>query len=123
MELTNRQLLNSVDPLTTLNGLKLPVKISFKIAKVSKTIDDVLRSYKETLKSLQDQHAEKDEVGEKVVVGNQIKLTDPMAFDQAFQELLDCKTDVQVEQISIESLGSAEVEPKVLYYLDWLLKE
>jgi hypothetical protein len=123
MKLTNRQLLNSVDSLTQLNTLKLPVKTSFRIAKLSRAIDDVLKAYRDTLKNLQEEHAERDEVGEKVVVENQISFKDPVVFDSAFQELLDCETDVPIKQISIGTFGSVEVEPKLLYHLDWLLKD
>ena len=40
---SNQQLLNSVDTLAKLSMVKLPVKTSFKLAKLSRIIDEILK--------------------------------------------------------------------------------
>jgi hypothetical protein len=63
MKLTNRQIVESCEALSELNTLKLPVKTSFKIAKVSRIINELLKDYMETLKKLQEEHSHKNEDG------------------------------------------------------------
>ena len=123
MKLSNRRLLNSVPSLNKLNGLKLPVKTSFKLAKLSRTVETVLKDYQKTLTSLQDKHAEKDDDGEKVVVDNTVKFKSEEAFKEEFEELLDCEAEVSSKKISLNDFGTVEVEPSFLYHLDWLIKE
>lgn len=123
MKLTNRQVVQSVPAINVLNTLKLPVKASFRVAKTSKELDSVLTVYNETLKKLQEEHAERDEDGAVKTEGNQIVFKDSKAFQEAFTELLDEESDVSVRTVKLEELGSVEVEPSVLYQLDWLLEE
>lgn len=123
MKLSNRQLLNSVESLNKMNGLKLPVKTSFILAKLSRKIDEALKDYQKTLSDLQDKHAQKDEVGEKVVVDDIIQFNDKEAFATEFTELLDCESNIKSKKITLAGFGSVQVEPSLLYHLDWLIEE
>jgi hypothetical protein len=106
-----------------MNGLKLPVKTSFTLAKLSRKIDVVLKDYQKTLSELQDKHAQKDEVGERVVVDDIIQFNDQEAFAAEFSELLDCESEIKSKKISLSGFGSVQVEPSLLYHLDWLIEE
>jgi hypothetical protein len=123
MKLTNRQVVQSVPAINVLNTLKLPVKASFRVAKTSKELDSVLTVYNETLKKLQEEYCERDEEGAVKTDGNQIVFKDASAFQTAFTELLDLESEVSVRTVKLDDLGSVEVEPSVLYQLDWLLEE
>jgi hypothetical protein len=123
MKLSNRKLLNVVPSLNELNKLKLPVKTSYRLAKLSRKVESALKDYQKTLESLQDKHAERDDEGEKVVTGNTIKFVDDVAFKKEFDELLEFEADVDTKKISLNDFGSVEVEPSFLYHLDWLIKE
>jgi len=124
MKLSNRQLLNSIDPLNQLNSLKLPVKTAFRLAKLSRAVDEAIKDYRKTLEGLHDEFAEKDpETGEKVVVESTVQFADREGFDKAFEELLECETELSMKKIPLNALSSVEVEPSLLYHLDWLLQE
>ena len=123
MKLSNRQLVDSVESLIKLNSLKLPVKTSFRLAKLSRCIDVILTDYKRTLEGLQEEYAKKDSEGEKVVIDTLIQFNDKEAFDKAFQELLDCDNELEIKEIPVKMFGTVDIEPSLLYYLDWLIKE
>ena len=123
MKLSNRQLLNSVTPLNKLNEFKLPVKTSFKLAKLARIIDGALEDYQKTLTGIQDKHAKKNGKGEKQIVDDTIQFKNRKAFDKAFEELLDCEIDVKLDAITVDDLSDVQVEPSTLYHLDWLIDE
>jgi len=123
MKLTNRQLLNAVPAFNHINGLKMPVKASFTVARTARTIDENLKDYNKTLEVLQKKHAEKDEDGECKVVDDKYVFEDADAFVAEYNELLDCKVDMSVKKISLNEFGSAEVEPAFLYHLDWFIED
>lgn len=122
MKLSNRQLLNSVESLNKLNSFKLPVKASFKLAKLARVVDESLKDYQKTLDNLHDRFAQKNN-GERVVVDNMLQLADPDGFKKAFGELLECETELNVDKINLDALSSLELEPALLYHLDWLIEE
>jgi hypothetical protein len=123
MKLSNRQVVQSVSAINVLNALKLPVKASFRVAKTSKELDTVLQVYNDTLKKLQEEHCEHDEEGKVKTNGNQIVFKDAGAFEAAFTELLELESELAIKTIKLDNLGTVEVEPSVLYQLDWLLEE
>jgi hypothetical protein len=109
MKLTNRQILNSVESLQALLQVKLPVKTSFEVAKISRLLDDILRDYQKTAQRLKFEFSDED--------------VDHPDFAKAIEELLECKTEVSCEKISLESLGEVNLEPAVFYHLNWLIEE
>lgn len=111
MELTNRQILHSVEGLNKLNELKLPAKISYRLAKISRKLDACLKDYQTVLSKLRSEY----ETSEK-------KLDHP-DFKRQLEELLECKNPIDLEKIKLESLGDVTVEPLSLYHLDWLIEE
>ena len=123
MKVTNKQLLESVDALRVLNGQKLPVKISFKVAKNSRAINESLKDYTETLKKLQEEHAEKDEHEKPKVEENRFVMKDQEVFNKAYEELLDIENEIPAKPIKLDDLGSIELPPSVLMALEWLVQE
>lgn len=123
MGLSNRQLINSVKPLREISSLKLPVRISFKLAKISRQIESALKDYRKVLEDLQDEHCMRDNRGEIIVIEDKFRFKDPEAFDKALKELLDCDSDIQFEKISLNDLGDIEIKPSSLFHLEWLIDE
>lgn len=123
MKLTNRQIVDSITAIQTLNTLKLPVKASFRIAKTARTIDEVLVDYNDTMKKLREEYAEKDEDGKVKVDGEMIIFHDLDGFIKAREELLEIETEVNIKQVDLDDLGSVEVEPSVLSSITWLIND
>ena len=123
MKVTNKQLLESVEALRVLNGQKLPVKISYKVAKNSRVINEGLKDYTETLKKLQEDHSEKDEDDKPKVEGNRFVMKDQEDFNKAYEELLELEAELSVKPIKLDDLGTIELPPSVLMSLEWLIQE
>lgn len=123
MKITNAQLVSSVPSLNVLNGLKLPVKASYWVAKTSRVVQNSIEDYQEALSKLQKKHAELDENDEMKTEGDKVIFKDPNAFQEEFQELLKMEVELNLNKISLDSLGDVEIEPSLLYHLDWFLED
>jgi len=130
MKLTNAVLVNSVGSLNTLSELDLPVKTAFKLAKLSRKIDNLLQIYNDILKKLQTTHAELDENNQPKSVPNSdnpnlrhLIFKDPEAFQREYQELLLIENELDVSQLTIEELGDVKVKTSTLYQLSWLFED
>lgn len=123
MKLTNRQIVDSIEAIQKLNKLKLPVRASFRIAKTSRNLDEVLTDYNKTINKLRDEYSEKDSNGEMKVNDNKIVFRDLDGFIKASNELLDIENDVDVQQIGLDDFGEMTVEPSLLYSIDWLIDD
>lgn len=114
MKLTNGQIADSVPGLKALSEVKLPVKLAFKLGKLMRELDGILKPYELTLRKLQEEHAAARD-------GDKIVLKDPEAYHDAVEELREIENEVNFDQISLNDLGEIELEPQALYSLDWLL--
>tara|TARA_R100001244_G_scaffold25113_2_gene25464 strand:+ start:116464 stop:116835 length:372 start_codon:yes stop_codon:yes gene_type:complete len=123
VKVTNRQLVGSAEAFKNLIGLKMPIKASFKLAKIVRIVEEELTDYKTALKSLQLKHAIKGEDDEPVIIENQYVFEDVAKFNAEYAELLGFEVSLDIEQISLEDLGDAEIEPAHLVSLLWLLKD
>lgn len=129
MKITNKVAVESVGSLNEITELKLPVKIAFKLAKISREINDVLETYNEVLTKLQQEYVKKDESGDPVTLDDpnnsnikRLVFTDRKAFNEAYSELLEIENEVSFEKLKIDDLGDIEVKSSTLYTLDWLFE-
>jgi len=130
MKITNKVVVESVDSLNKITELKLPVKIAFKLAKISREFNDILATYNEVLTKLQQEYVEKDKSGNLVTLDDpdnpnikRLVFTDREAFDKSFSELLEIENKVNFKKLRINSLGDVKLMPSTLYQLDWLFFE
>lgn len=127
MKVSNAQLVDSVNSLNTLNELTLPVRTAFKLAKISRKIETVLADYNKTLAKLQQKHVQKDEAGQPDTYTaedgtKRLLFEDPQAFQKEYAELLALETEIELDKLTLDELGSVEVKPTVLYSIDWLIE-
>jgi hypothetical protein len=124
MKLTTKQIINSVESLNKLIGEKLPAKVSFRIAQVSRQLDDHLKDYQNTLKKLHLEFGKKDEKDELVKdAAGTIEFEDFDAFKKEHEDLLECEVEVNGKPLKLDQLSSAKLEPSIFYHLDWFVKE
>ena len=124
MKLTNRQIISSAPSFGDLLNLKLPVKTSFRIAKVVKLIQSALDDYNETLDKIKGNYAEKDDDGKfKVVDENQLVIENFGEFQADVNELLDIENDLEIKKIRLKDFGNIVVEPSVFLAIDWFIEE
>ena len=127
MNITNRQVLQAVDGLNELSELELPVRVAFKITKITRKLQSVIDTYNEVLKKLQEKHVERDEDGKEIVYqdGNvtRLQLRDGPAFEAEYQELLDQESELEITQLKIDELGDIQLKSSTLFKCDWLFLE
>ena len=130
MKITNKLVIDSVESLNQLSELKLPVKTAFRLAKITRKMNEVLETYNEVLTKIQQNHVDKDEDGNRKTVDDpndpnikRLVFSDPKAFAEAYGELLEIETEVDFNKLSVEDLGSIEVTPATLFSIDWLIED
>lgn len=106
--------------IATLADLKLPVKVSWSIYKISNELSDKLKFI----------GAEEKKIIEKyngiLIEGGNLKFPDGKIAKEAFAELnslhteeLDC--DITPIEIAFEDLGDCKIEPKIFAALDEII--
>ena len=117
-----------------LGQVRLPVKTSFEVAKLSNRLAEMRKPIEQVRKGLVDQFAEKDDKGKnKTHENGNVILSDPQCFQKAFDELMDlpCDKDVIEAKIKIPEKISGtcdkchhnmdralEIEPAILAALE-----
>ena len=124
MKVTTRQILSSVDSLNKLINEKLPARVAFRVAQVSRQLDTHIQDYNKTLTKLQQEHCSKDDEG-KMVKNDQgiIQFEDKDVFHKEHEELLSCTVEVNGSKLKLDQLSSMNVEPAIFYHLDWFVQE
>jgi len=128
MEISNKTLLESVGALRQLSDLSLPIKLSFKIAKIIRVSQPFVDAYEEVLKKLQDEYVAKDDEGNPRINDTddpsikQLILSDANAFNSAYEELLDASNKLEIEKLKLDEFGGVELKPSLLVQLSWLIE-
>jgi hypothetical protein len=125
MNIKLKQLVDSVEALSLLMGLKLPIVLGFKISLFVKKASPELDEYNKKRNELLGEYAEvvNDENGKPT--GN-MKFSDEdkaKTFSDKLNALLDQDVKVDVPEVSISEFSGLEIEPKYLVNLDWLIKQ
>ena len=126
MKITNQQVFDSIGALQELMGTSLPITLSFKLSKVAKDMDPIIKSIEELRKKSIDKYTEKDDDGNPMTIEDQpgmVKITDPDALSADLEELFGIEVDVNVDTIEFSSFEASDVniKPATLLALDWLI--
>lgn len=119
------QLIESKDSLKKLNTAEgLPFKTALSIAKDIKEIDEVLQVYENKRRELINKYGEKDEKGELVTEGDNVKLTNRAAFTNEFNTLAMEDVDIEIKKISVDDLENVtSLTPSDINNISFLLEE
>lgn len=92
---------------------KLPIKISFIIAKNKKNMETILEIYNEKRMDLIEKYAVKDDKGEIVIDHNgNAKIDDLKSFTNELEELWSIEQDVNIEYIIFQDLEKCDTDKK-----------
>jgi hypothetical protein len=131
VETTVEELLQSVVAMRDFSAMDMPVKLSFRVKKIMKRVQQDVDSANETLDKLRDKHGKKDDKGEFVhpdgpdgkPIMDQIVLSDPAAYKKDVKELMDTPVKFGFEPLKISELGDKMVvKPAVLFALSWMFE-
>lgn len=104
MKLKLSLILQSVNSINVLLNLKLPVAAQFKLTMAAKKLDSVIQTFQSQRQQLQDSGLSPEELQSQI------------------QELLEVEEEVQTTKITLEDLGSAELEGIHLFILSWMVE-
>ena len=127
IKVTNREMESKVNILRKLSNMKLPVKVSYAIAKNINTIDKELKVFISERDKLIKEYAIKDEHGNPKVGNNQYLFPDGKEEEcnSKYAELLDIEVELQLREINIDDLINSNVDltPNDMLELEFMLKE
>lgn len=127
IKITNRELESKVNTLRKLSNMKLPVKISYAIAKNIKEIDKELNIFLEEKMKLIKEYALKDEYGNPKVENNQYIFPDGKEEEcnSKYAELLDIEVELNLREVNANDLINSEVEltANELMEIEFMLNE
>ncbi|WP_455797564.1 hypothetical protein [Clostridium butyricum] len=127
IKVTNREMESKVNILRKLSNMKLPVKVSYAIAKNINTIDKELKVFISERDKLIKEYAIKDEHGNPKVENNQYLFPDGKEEEcnSKYAELLDIEVELQLREINIDDLINSNVDltPNDMLEFEFMLKE
>lgn len=97
-KMKNKELFNLHNGLQMCGDLK-GIKFTFAIAKNLRNISKEVEPLLETLKNLQEEHSEKDEKGNPIIIGNTYKIVDQKKFNEEHAKLMDIEVKVDLHKI------------------------
>jgi hypothetical protein len=116
--------------LQTLINKELPIKISYSLSKLEKTLENEYKLLIEKKNELINKYAERDEKNKVVLLepdefGRQeIKIKEGLKEESLakLNELYNIEVEINFEPISIDLLGDISISPKDLLVLDKFIK-
>lgn len=103
--------------LQNLAEMKMPVRVSYAVAKNIRHLEADYKFFEDSKKRMQGDYFTKDAEGTQVVVeGKQAEL------DQAWKELMELQVDAEIHKVSLSAFGDVALTPAQLYALDEMIE-
>ena len=98
------EILNAQNSLTTLQGQKLNIKTAYKLSKLIKIVIAELDIFRENHVKLLDRYADKDEVGEFIIINHKYQIDDLDNFNKEYQDLVNIEINIDIEPFTFNDL-------------------
>ena len=124
MKLSNEKLANSINVLSKLINMELPIKLSYAFSKNITKIDRELEVYNKERQRLIEKYGEKDEEGKlKVKENGNINILDADNFNKDIKEILEIENEIDIHIIDLESINAdVNITPGDLIVIDYMFK-
>lgn len=125
MKVTNKQIINSIDPLKNLSSKELDVKTSFIIAKNIKAIDAISDIFISEKMKLVKKYGTKDKEGNLKVDDNgtvEIAKGNLKKWNRSLSELLEIENEIDIKTININNLD-VKISAQELLAIDFMIEE
>ena len=119
MKLTNGEIFNAKEPLEKLMSEKLPVKVSYGLAKLASKLNDQLQVIDKVRHGLIETYGEVNPDNPQQISVNP-QSENFSKFAKEYGELMSQEVEVVIEQVTLPE--TLEVEPSVLMALDKFIK-
>ena len=128
MKLTNGEIFNAQEPLKKLLAEKLPVKDSFKLARLAQKLDDQLLAINQTRQGLFKTYGDLDTAQQKYIVkpyiddgsGKAIENPNVVKFQEEMRELMAIEMEIVFDKVNLPN--TLEIEPRDLIVLEKFVK-
>ena len=124
MKIKNEVLVSSIDVLSKVTSMELPIKLSYAFSKNIIKIDRELTAYNKEREKLINKYGEKDKEGNlKIKKDGTINILDSDNFNKDLKEILEIETDVDIHTIDLENINAdINIAPGELMVIDYMLK-
>lgn len=124
MKLSNERLVNSINVLSKLTNMELPVKLSYAFSKNITKIDRELTIYNKERQKLIEKYGEKNEEGNlKTKEDGTINILDIDSFNKDLKEILEIETEIDIHVIDLEDANTdIKITPRELMNIDYMFK-
>lgn len=124
MKLSNEKLANSINVLSKLTNMELPIKFSYALSKNITKIDRELEVYNKERAKLIDKYGEKDEEGKlKTKEDGTINITDVENWNKDLKELLEIENEIDIHVIDLDSVNAdINITPGELMVIGYMFK-
>ncbi len=116
MKIKVSQIVESVESIKSIQEVKLPVKIAYRIKRLVDKLAPILKSYEEKRVDLVKEMGEETKDGQYQVSADKIK-----AFMSKLGELQSVDEEIEFEPIKISEIGEATIQAKDL--VDFIFSE
>lgn len=127
VKVSNEKLVNSVGVLSNLSATKLPIKISYAVAKNISKIEAELKVYNAEREKLIEKYSVKDEEGKTKIDNGTINIQEEYldAWNKEHTELLSIENDIDIHLIPIDELlnSMCNIAPSEIIAIDYLIQE
>lgn len=128
MKITNRRLVMDAKFLGSLTEKKLPIKVSYALAKNISKIETELNIYSKERSKLIDKYCKKDKDGKNIVdKDNNLSIEDIYLDDwnKDLNELLDIEIEIDIHKFNINDLlnSNCEMTASELMLIDYMIEE
>lgn len=124
MKISNEKLANSINVLSKLINMELPIKLSYALSKNITKIDRELEAYNKERQKLIEKYGEKDEEGKlKTKEDGTINILDIDNFNKDLKEILEIETEVDIHLIDLDKFeADINITPGELMIIDYMFK-
>ena len=95
--------------------------VSFKIGRLVRELDKELKLFEKEREKLIEKYAEKDDDGNLIFTGKNVKILDTIQFNKEMEELLSNELNINAEKIDIEVFNDVEISPEQAMILEYIL--
>ena len=117
MEVKLLELRNSAGALQKLVDSDLKVRVSYKIAKLSKDVQEELEVLNKEIQKIYEKYGEEVPEGIKVIEGKEEEA------QKALEDLLQMRITLNHEEVTVEEIEDVKLTAREINDLSWLIKE
>lgn len=122
MQVTLKQVIDSLPGLREIAELKLPGVVSFKLAKVLRELEQHMQDYQKAReKVFETNGATMSDDGRQWLLPNDATLRDHI--NQENEELLEATVEINADRVPLSSLQESKISPQALMNVEWLIDE